>query len=47
VRTTSREQRLGGEDGENTGLLMSFRAMFAESRLVEVRTQRHLLAGAV
>ena len=29
------EQRPGGEDGANTGLLMSFRHMFAESRCSE------------
>lgn len=34
---TSREQGTGGEeDGENTGLVMSFWAMFAEGRLAEV-----------
>src|SRR5688572_12686294 len=37
------EQRAGGEDGENMSLIISFSAMFAEGRLVEVRTQRHFL----
>src|SRR5215204_416092 len=41
------EQRPGGEDGENTGLLMSFRHMFAESRCSETELCVNPLCSSV